>query len=57
MNCLEEDIRYEIIQQPIHGSIEVGDGKGVLTFTQLDVATGRVSYRNTEPEMSSDAFK
>ncbi|CAH4038660.1 chondroitin sulfate proteoglycan 4 isoform X1 [Pieris brassicae] len=57
MNCLEEDIRYEIIQQPRHGSIEVGEGQGAITFTQLDVAAGRVSYRHREPKMPTDAFR
>ncbi|CAK1588060.1 unnamed protein product [Parnassius mnemosyne] len=57
MNCLEEDIRYEVIQEPKHGSIEVGEGLGAFTFTQLDVAAGRVAYRHREPKTPSDSFR
>ncbi|KAI8430567.1 hypothetical protein MSG28_000789 [Choristoneura fumiferana] len=57
MNCLEEDIRYEVIQEPKHGAIEVGEGQGAFTFTQLDVAAGRVAYRHREPKTPSDQFR
>ncbi|KAJ2954210.1 hypothetical protein O0L34_g2449 [Tuta absoluta] len=57
MNCLEEDVRYEIIQEPKHGAIEVGDGQGAYTFTQLDVAAGRVAYRHREPKTPTDQFR
>lgn len=57
MNCLEEDIRYEVIVEPKHGAIEVGDGQGATTFTQLDIAAGRVSYRHREPKTPTDYFK
>lgn len=57
MNCLEEDIRYEITQEPKHGSIEGGDGEAINTFTQLDIAAGRVSYRHRESKAPTDAFR
>ncbi|CAG4984167.1 unnamed protein product [Parnassius apollo] len=57
MNCLEEDIRYEVLQEPKHGSIEVGEGLGAFSFTQLDVAAGRVAYRHREPKTPSDCFR
>lgn len=57
MNCLEEDIRYEITQEPKHGTIEVGEGQGAFTFTQLDVAAGRVAYRHREPKTPTDQFR
>lgn len=56
MNCLEEDIRYEVVQEPKHGSIEVGEGQGAYTFTQLDIAAGRVAYRHREPKTPTDQF-
>ncbi|XP_075990954.1 chondroitin sulfate proteoglycan 4-like protein isoform X2 [Anticarsia gemmatalis] len=56
MNCLEEDIRYEVTLEPKHGSIEVGEGQGAYTFTQLDVAAGRVAYRHREPKTPIDQF-
>ncbi|XP_063891458.1 chondroitin sulfate proteoglycan 4 isoform X1 [Helicoverpa armigera] len=57
MNCLEEDIRYEVNLEPKHGTIEVGEGQGAFTFTQLDVAAGRVSYRHREPKTPTDQFR
>lgn len=57
MNCLEEDIRYEIIQEPKQGSIEVGEILGAIAFTQLDIAAGRVAYKHREPETQNDAFR
>ncbi|XP_050683596.1 chondroitin sulfate proteoglycan 4 [Leptidea sinapis] len=57
MNCLEEDIRYEVIQEPKHGFIEVGEGIGDVTFTQLDIVAGRVSYRHRDPNTSNDAIR
>lgn len=57
MNCLEEDIRYEVTLEPKHGTIEVGEGQGAYTFTQLDVAAGRVAYRHREPKTPSDQFR
>ncbi|XP_037868399.1 chondroitin sulfate proteoglycan 4 [Bombyx mori] len=57
MNCLEEDIRYEVTLEPKHGSIEVGEGQGAYTFTQLDIAAGRVAYRHREPKTPSDQFR
>ncbi|RVE40389.1 hypothetical protein evm_014961 [Chilo suppressalis] len=57
MNCLEEDIRYEIKLFPKHGSIEVGEGQGSGSFTQLDVATGRVLYRHREPGTLADQVR
>lgn len=57
MNCLEEDIKYEVTEEPKHGSIEVGDGQGATTFTQLDIAVGRVAYRHREPKTPTDFFK
>lgn len=57
MNCLEEDIAYSIVEEPRHGAIEVGDGLGALSFTQLDVVAGRVAYRNMEPKIPSDKFR
>ncbi|XP_039764117.1 chondroitin sulfate proteoglycan 4 [Pararge aegeria] len=57
MNCIEEDIRYEVTQKPKHGSIEVGEGQGAITFTQLDVAAGRVAYRHREPKIPADLFR
>lgn len=57
MNCLEEDIRYQITEEPKHGSIEVGEGLGATVFTQLDVAAGRVAYRHREPKIPTDQFR
>ncbi|KAJ8737306.1 hypothetical protein PYW07_000577 [Mythimna separata] len=57
MNCLEEDIRYEVNLEPKHGTIEVGEGQGAFTFTQLDVAVGRVAYRHREPKTPTDQFR
>ncbi|XP_068618390.1 chondroitin sulfate proteoglycan 4 [Battus philenor] len=57
MNCLEEDIRFEVTQEPKHGSVEVGEGMGASSFTQLDVAAGRVAYKNTVPNIPSDCFR
>lgn len=57
MNCLEEDIHYDITQEPKHGSIEVSEGQGVTSFTQLDIAAARVSYRHREPKTLTDAFR
>lgn len=57
MNCLEEDIRYEITQEPKHGSIEVGEGQGAISFTQLDIVAARVSYRHREPKTPTDMFR
>lgn len=57
MNCLEEDIRYEINEEPKHGTIEVGDGLGATTFTQLDIAAGRVAYQHREPKTPTDHFR
>ncbi|XP_037300065.1 chondroitin sulfate proteoglycan 4-like [Manduca sexta] len=57
MNCLEEDIRYEVTLEAKHGSIEVGEGQGAYTFTQLDIAAGRVAYRHREPKTPSDQFR
>ncbi|XP_052752420.1 chondroitin sulfate proteoglycan 4 isoform X2 [Galleria mellonella] len=57
MNCLEEDIRYEVMIEPKHGSIEVGEGLGAYSFTQLDVAAGRVAYRHREPKTPTDQFR
>ncbi|XP_022832745.1 chondroitin sulfate proteoglycan 4 isoform X1 [Spodoptera litura] len=57
MNCLEEDIRYEITLEPKHGTIEVGEGQGAFTFTQLDVTASRVAYRHREPKTPTDQFR
>lgn len=57
MNCLEEDIRYEVTLEPKHGSIEVGEGQRAYTFTQLDVAAGRVAYNHREPRTPTDQFR
>ncbi|XP_049885189.1 chondroitin sulfate proteoglycan 4 [Pectinophora gossypiella] len=57
MNCLEEDIRYEVTQEPKHGAIEVGEGQGAYTFTQLDIAAARVAYRHREPKTPIDQFR
>ncbi|XP_048004606.1 chondroitin sulfate proteoglycan 4 [Leguminivora glycinivorella] len=57
MNCLEEDIRYEVTLEPKHGAIEVGEGQGAVTFSQLDVAAGRVAYRHREPRTPADQFR
>lgn len=57
MNCLDEDIRYEVTLEPKHGAIEVGEGQGAYTFTQLDVAAGRVAYRHREPKTPADQFR
>lgn len=57
MNCLEEDIRYEVTLEPKHGTMEVGEKQGASTFTQLDVAADRVVYKHREPITPSDQFR
>ncbi|XP_041986792.1 chondroitin sulfate proteoglycan 4 [Aricia agestis] len=56
MNCLEEDIRYEVTQEPKQGTIEVGNAP-IYTFTQLDIAAGRVVYKHRDPKTATDAFR
>ncbi|XP_053624900.1 chondroitin sulfate proteoglycan 4 [Plodia interpunctella] len=56
MNCLDEDIHYEITLEPKHGSIEVGAGAEAYAFTQLDAAVGRVAYRHRQPDTATDQF-
>ncbi|GBP77460.1 Chondroitin sulfate proteoglycan 4 [Eumeta japonica] len=57
MNCLEEDIRYEVTSEPKHGTIDVGEGRGATSFTQLDIAAGRVAYNHREPKTPTDLFE
>lgn len=57
MNCLDEDIRYEVTLEPKHGVIEVGERQGASVFTQLDIAADRVAYSHREPKTLSDQFR
>ncbi|KAG7313392.1 hypothetical protein JYU34_000510 [Plutella xylostella] len=56
MNCLEEDIRYQVTSPPRHGAVD-SEGAPASGFTQLDVAGGRVAYRHRQPNTHADSFK
>lgn len=57
MNCMEDDIRFDIISSPTRGMIEVGGAVGATSFTLFDVSSGRVAYKHREIGSSLDDFK